>query len=806
MMAAAQDSAQTKHGKPRPARTLRRLPQRVFLLVLLVALCELVIIGILEVQAGVTAFVRAEGNWSRAQSQAVKSLYLYIDHGDPAELQKVRDAMRVIEGDRQARDALDASPVDLARAREGARMADYAEDVDRLLRTYRLGRALPYFRDAIMQWKTAEPQVLRLGQMADELQQRAQKKLGAADKRRYIDELNRIDTAVQPLEIEFSRQLAEGGDVLRAALLGFATLVFVLLAWYATWTMRRTLRQVRDSEVEFQRAFHQAAVGMLKIDAEGRFTQANEAVARILGLPLHALRHLKLQKVMHADDLDLGADGSLDFAGLAKPGERRLLSRDGGARWVRWTASTVGAPGDGGDQLFVMLEDISDAHELQREIAHQAAHDELTGLINRREIVRRLERVLDGIAASGQAHVLCFLDLDQFKLINDTCGHAAGDRFLCQFGDMIAMRLREGDWVGRLGGDEFAVLLRNTALEEGEQVMGCLHDALGRSVFHWDGRTFPLNCSVGLVQVDAASADVEWVLHAADAACYLAKEEGRNRIRSYRDTDETLARRRSELEWVASAQSAIGENRLLLYAQRIDALGGNGGLRYEVLTRLRDREGEIHTPGKFLAAMERFGQAAVVDRYVFNAVLDELRSDPAHLNRLQLCHINVSAQSIADPAFRAYVAGQLDAAPNVARKLCFEITETAMISNLADARRFIDAIRQRGCKVALDDFGSGLSSFGYLKSLPVDIVKIDSVFVSDLAENESDLVLVRSMSQIARALGKITIAEGIESELVARQLAGIGIDYAQGYGIHRPTPLEEFIERRPPRKKPEAAA
>ena len=345
-----------------------------------------------------------------------------------------------------------------------------------------------------------------------------------------------------------------------------------------------------------------------------------------------------------------------------------------------------------------------------------------------------------------------------------------------------------------MGGDEFAVLLHDTTLDEAETAMARVHAALAVQAFRWNGRAFGLNCCVGVVEINDEAIDADWLLRAADAACYVAKEEGRNRIRCYRDADPSLSRRRHELEWVAHTQLAIAEDRLVLYAQRIVPLEGPPRLQYEVLVRLRDREGRLHAPGVFLPAMERYGQCMAVDRFVLMAVCRHFARNPGRLAGVELCHVNVSAQSVADPAFLEHAGALLDRHPGVAARLCFEITETAVIANLDDACRFIEAMRVRGCRIALDDFGSGLSSFAYLKRLPVDILKIDGAFVRDLGRGGSDLALVRSMSQMGQALGKVTIAEWVESEAVMAQLREVGIGCVQGYAVHVPCPLDELVD------------
>ncbi len=790
--AVAAGEAAGKHGD----RGLRRLPARVAVLIGLSALGALLTAAVLETQAGATAYIVGESHWSKAQQRAVHSLYRYASQAQPADLADARAALRVPLGDRAGRLALERDPADMAAARAGFLQGHNApEDIDRLVWMYRVLRKAPYFRESVRLWREAEVEIGHLVTVADELEAHVlHGTLNATRVRAYQHQLLQIDARVRPKELAFSRSLAEGANVMRRVLLALSATAFIVLCAYALHVMRSTLRRMRETESEFRMAFHQSAVGMLKLDRAGRFTQANEALAQILGMPLHELRVRCLADVLHADDLRLDAGGAIDWPRMLEPGERRFVRRNGDVRWVRWTASAMAAHAGRGEQVFVLVEDVSEAHELACEIAYQASHDELTGLINRREIARRLGSALGEAQGRRQRHTLCYIDLDQFKLVNDTCGHEAGDRFLCHFASRVAAQLRCDDWLGRLGGDEFAVLLHDTTLEEAESAMARIHASLGEASFQWNGRTFGLNCCVGVAEINDEAVDADWLLRAADAACYMAKEEGRNRIRGYRDADPGLSRRRRELEWVAHTQLAIAEDRLQLYAQQIVALDGSPRLQYEVLVRLRDREGRLHAPGVFLPAMERYGQGMAVDRYVIDAVCRHFVLQPAHLACVDLCHVNVSAQSVADPAFLQHVDLLLDQHPGVAARLCFEITETAVIANLDHACRFIDAMRARGCRIALDDFGSGLSSFAYLKRLAVDILKIDGAFIRDLGSDGSDLALVRSMSQLGQALGKVTIAEWVESATVMAQLRELGVGYVQGCAVHVPCPLADLMD------------
>ena len=749
---------------------------------------------VLEIQAGATAYIVGESHWSKAQQTAVYSLYRYTRHGHPEDLEGAREALRVPLGDRAARLALESRPIDLQAARRGFIDGGNAPvDVDRMIRMYRVFSHAPYFRDSVKQWSRSDADILRLRALTDEIEQR--RRLGTLDDEdigAYQQMLVELDDRLRRSELKFSRSLVDGSRFLRVALTILSVIAFFALAWYALSIMRRTLVHIRQTESEFRAAFHQASVGMLKLDHEGRFTQANEALAQILGYPLEELRRQRLADVLPPEDMRYDEEGRIDWATMIEPAERRLRRADGSSRWVRWSASNINSGGRNA-RIFAVVEDVSEARELASEIAHQASHDDLTGLINRREIERRLGHVTQSVERDEGRHSLCFVDLDQLKLVNDTCGHAAGDRFLRQFAHALSSQLRGDDWVGRLGGDEFAVFLADASLEDAERVAQRIHARLGQSAFHWNDRKFGLGCSIGVVEINRDTHDADWLLRAADTACYLAKEEGRNRIRCYRETDEAFARRQSELDWVAHVQLAIAEDRLLLYAQRIKALRGEDRLQYEVLVRMIDRDGRLYPPSYFLPPLERYGQVMILDRYVLASTLEQISRDTRHLLSLDLCHINVSAQSIADPQFRQFAVEQLDRHPGIAKKICFEITETAVIGNLTDACLFIEAMRARGCCIALDDFGSGLSSFAYLKSLDVDILKIDGAFIRDLDKDNVDLALVRSMSQVGHALGKRTIAEWVENEAAMKKLNEVGIDYVQGYAIHAPAPLSALM-------------
>jgi diguanylate cyclase (GGDEF)-like protein/PAS domain S-box-containing protein len=779
-------------------RSPRRLPFGYLALIVAAGLAVLLTAAVQQIQSGATAYIVGENHWSKAQQDAVHYLYRYTQHGNPADLRRTREALGVPLGDRAARLALERQPSDDAVARAGFLQGqNEPEEVDRLIWMYKYFSTAPYFRDSVRYWRAGDIEILRIDALADEVERDLRR--GPLDQARidsYQQRLQKLADSLRPLELAFSQTLVHGSRMLRRLLLIGSAGMLLGIAWYAYVILRWTLRSIQDSEGKFRAAFHQAAVGMLKMDRLGNFVEANEALGDILGYRHEELLKKNLIDILHPDELAQvmsDPDGEIDWEARSVPADCRFLRRDGSTLWGRWTASVINLGKNSEDRIFAIIEDVSQARLLAGEMEHQASHDSLTGLINRREIERRLAQAIESARQVGVRHALCFVDLDQFKVINDTCGHEAGDELLRQLATTLSATLRDTDWLGRLGGDEFALLLEHTTVEGAERVAEKLNDVLAATAFIWMERSFSLTCSIGVVEITGDTPDVSWLLRAADTACYLAKDEGRNRIRTYHDTDEDVARRRGEMEWVSEIRKALKDDRLVLYAQRIEPVRGPEGLQYEILVRLKDTAGKIHGPGAFLPAAERYDQALAIDRRVMSMMFEQLAANPQHLQQLELCHVNLSGQSIADTDFHAYVIDLLDRSPIPASKLCFEITETAVIGNLDKARTFINEVRARGCMIALDDFGSGLSSFAYLKNLNIDILKIDGVFVVNMANDDVDHALVSSICEVGRALGKRTIAEWVETEQVFALLGEVGVEYVQGYAIHTPCPLEELI-------------
>jgi diguanylate cyclase (GGDEF)-like protein/PAS domain S-box-containing protein len=394
---------------------------------------------------------------------------------------------------------------------------------------------------------------------------------------------------------------------------------------------------------------------------------------------------------------------------------------------------------------------------------------------------------LKSAKARETAYALLYLDLDQFKIVNDTCGHSAGDTLLHQLGNLLKAKIRWRDTLARLGGDEFGVLLESCNLDEAMKTAEELRVAIGDYKFLWDERTFRLGVSIGVVPITADNEDVAALLSAADSACGAAKEAGRNRIHSFQENDIDLMRRRREMQWAARINNALEENRFELFRQTIMPLQREEvGAHYEILLRMRDENGGVISPGLFIGAAERYNLTPAIDCWVIRQAFRWLVSEADERERLMMCSINLSGQSLGDEKFLPFVIDQFRMSGLDATKICFEITEHAAVASYSQAVRFINALKELGCKFALDDFGEGMSSFGYLKHLPVDFLKIEGGFVKEMLHDPIDREMVRSINEIGHLTGKKTIAEFAENEDIITMLRGMGVDYAQGYGVSEP--------------------
>jgi diguanylate cyclase (GGDEF)-like protein/PAS domain S-box-containing protein len=542
---------------------------------------------------------------------------------------------------------------------------------------------------------------------------------------------------------------------------------------------------------------------VISTGADGRIDFLNPVAEGLTGWSANAACGRALAEVFRIVNEETGEPEEDPVALCLKEGRRiepsdktLLLERNGGRHAIEDSAAPI--RGRDGELLGVVLvfRDVTEARHRSQKVSYQASHDALTGLINRREFERRLSRVLETAQTADTENALCYLDLDRFKQVNDTCGHVAGDELLRQVSQLLKQQIRKRDTLARLGGDEFGLLMEHCSIHEARGVAKNLIKVVGEFSFPWEEHSFSIGVSIGMVAVNRGSAAMQQVLGAADAACYLAKEQGRNRLHIHQATDAERFRRHSEMQWSMRLPRALEEDRIRLYFQPIRPLEKRGGPplgHYEILIQLLGETGELVPPNAFLPAAERYKLSERLDRWVIHRVLRWLHEHPQRLQQMQLCSINLSGQSLGRRNFPSFVIDAIARAGVPPDKLCFEIAETAAIANLSSARVFIEALKARGCLFALDDFGSGLSSFTYLKNLPVDFLKIDGVFVRDILSDPLALAMVKSINEIGHVMGKKTIAEFVENASILERLEEIGVDYAQGYGIGRPRPLEALL-------------
>lgn len=436
--------------------------------------------------------------------------------------------------------------------------------------------------------------------------------------------------------------------------------------------------------------------------------------------------------------------------------------------------------------IFVQGHDVTDAHTLAQEVAYQATHDSLTGLRNRRGFARQTE----AIAGDGP-HALLYMDIDHFKIVNDRCGHEAGDSLLIEVANTLQAQCDGSSVLARLGGDEFALICPNCDLQAASEFAHELRRAVQSQYFVWEGRRHTVTLSAGVAAFGAApSLPFGAALGLADAACFLAKEKGRNRVQVAELTDEEVRQQQHDMDSVGRLKDAIGEDRIILYVQRIDSLGSLGrGMLHEVLARLKDPGGVIVPPSGFIPAAERFGLIGDLDRHIFRKAFAHLAGIDA-ADETRRLFVNLSAVTLSSPGFLAFVEATMAAYPSVRpSQVCFEVTETAAVTNIRRTAGAMAQLREKGFEFALDDFGSGMASFSYLKQLPVKYVKIDGEFIKGVARDSASAAIVSSVAKVARSMSVQTIAESVEYPELIPRLRQLGVDYVQGFAIHRPEPL-----------------
>ena len=563
----------------------------------------------------------------------------------------------------------------------------------------------------------------------------------------------------------------------------------------------QALRLSADPERPGAPAMHTLALdslaeAIIATDAAGLITYLNPAAERLTGSGSTAAIGKTLEDIVGFVDetdrrllsdpvrqaLTSGAPVNLSRRAL-------LLSRaNGSERSIELSASPIRNDVKELIGAVVLLHDVTELRGLARQMSYQATHDALTGLVNRREFEGRLEEAIEsGHRGDGQ-HVLCYLDLDRFKVVNDTSGHLAGDSMLREVAKVLRDAVRDSDTVARLGGDEFGMLLIGCPLEKARQIADDVCRAVGDYRFVWKDKIFNIGVSIGLVEISRESGSLEELFAAADSACYVAKKQGSGRVAVYSARDEALARHTGEIQWLQKLQSALKENRFQLYHQPIVPAYGQdgGGPAMEVFVRLQDEAGHEVPPSEFVRAAERYRLMSLVDRWVVQTTLAALGRGAIPIPANRSVAINVSGQTLGDVQFLEFVVECLDSTGVTPSQVCFEITETAVVANLDHARRFVGVLHGMGCQFALDDFGSGVGSFSNLKNLPMDYLKIDGSFMRNLARDSVNQAMVTAMIKLARTLNFKVIAEQVEDEAGLEAARRMGVDYIQGYAVGRP--------------------
>lgn len=578
------------------------------------------------------------------------------------------------------------------------------------------------------------------------------------------------------------------------------------IIWDVTEHMARELMIAERKELA-EVTLSSIGDGVITTDPQGKTRYLNRVAEQLTGWSSQLAEGLDIRQTLQLIDENTGA--ALEHVALKCLLQRQaigvsthtqLITREGRRISIEDSAAPIWSRDGAILGAVIVFRDVSHERKLSRQLSWQATHDTLTQLINRREFEHLVAGALHTAKQEGHAHALLYLDLDQFKVINDTCGHAAGDVLLQLLAKMLQGKMRDSDILARLGGDELGVLLPHCPLEHARLIGEQLRLAIHEFPFAWDERSFELGVSIGIVEINQDSKSMSELLSAADQACYLAKEQGRNRIHIYQESDVMLAQRHGEMLWISRLNEAFTHDYFRLYAMPIVHLRDSPEQHDEVLIRIRNGKGDLILPGAFIPAAERYDMMLSIDRWVIRAVCQHIQSVRDSLPPLAalaesrrrapaLYSVNLSGMSLADPGLQDYITAQFVQYAIAPEQICFEITETAVIANLPKAQVFMRQLKAMGCRFSLDDFGSGFSSFGYLRALPVDYLKIDGIFVRGIATNAINHAMVKAINEVGHVMGLKTVAEYVENAETLAIIRELGIDYAQGYAVGGLRPL-----------------
>jgi diguanylate cyclase (GGDEF)-like protein/PAS domain S-box-containing protein len=750
--------------------------------------------GSLEVLSAIRAYVIGESLWSKGQKDAVRFIELYAATGDNAYLQKFDEAIDIPLGDLSARLALEAPGEDTELARKGfIRGGNKPDDIGGLIWLFRYFRTTAYMRPAVEYWRESDEPLQQLFALRHAMEQQPETNQYSRNTSAWETQIDKINQKLAPLAIAFSESLGASsrsmGQLLSALNLSLAVTLIVFVVLH----IRRIVALQISAERELLTL---ASIGdaIFVVTGDDEISFANPAACKLLGLtsvPKGALVSSLFVLIKQNLSKSFGEfeQSTVDNASFSP---RVLVRSDGSSVAVSITESHLTHDSVGGRVL--VIRDTTEERNLLDKIAWQASHDSLTELANRREFEFHLEQEMKLRKPDETNIAVLFVDLDQFKIVNDTCGHTAGDRLLQQITGILKDVVGRAGLVARLGGDEFGVLLTKAISDGPIGLAERLRVEIERHTFAWNGMSFKTTSSIGLVvarDVDTA----EDALKAADVACFLAKERGRNRVHAHRLTDLEIERRISEMGWVQKIRKGLENGQFCLFAQEIRAISNDvrSTPHFELLLRLRDEDGSLISPGGFLPAAARFGLLPIVDRWVVRTALDTI--DQAYRrSTIEIEYaINISGVTLGDKDFVDFVSdqfGRCSISPNL---ICFEITEITAVANLTVARAFIEQMKRLGCRFALDDFGTGMSSISYLKHFPVDYLKIDGSFIKEMLASSVDRSMVEMITKIGKILGMKVVAEFVETQEILDELRTIGVDYVQGFAIGRPIPIESAI-------------
>lgn len=783
-------------------------------------------ISSLHILGAMRAFSSGESQWSKGQKDATYALARYAAYGDPVAYEQFHQGLHIPMSDMRARLMLEdrgyaARPEAALLLLQGH---NEPEEINALIWLTVYFKNTESIGQLLARWQDADEPLQELQTLAGEMYACMQIAPSTPEqKQSWLAQINGLQIQLSEAERAFNKVLGDTSRAMNKWLwsinIGIALAMLSLLMGH-TWRLQRKTARAEDAlDLVSERASTTlAAIGeaVITTDAAGHVMYMNRAAEELLGLSLEQLVTTELVTHIHAPPAFVGSDRNTAIPlvqtaiadalqGREQPRETifRLYDAQHHVREVKLAFTPIGDDTGTTEAVFV-LHDVSQEQSYIRELAWQATHDQLTGLVNRYEFERLLGVLLAQVKQADSVpadHAIMYLDLDQFKVINDTAGHIAGDAMLRAMSAMLQRCLRTGDTLARVGGDEFAILLTQCSFDEAKRIAEQIRDAAQNVRIQWGERSLSAGISIGLVKLAAPLASVEEVLRVADMASYGAKQRGRNNVYAYDPgVDQEIARYVGEMEWVERIKAALEGGHFCLYAQSIVALSpaaddiAGGGLHIEVQIRMRLPDGNIISPVLFIPAAERYGLMPMVDRWVVKQTLRTL----VHLQKtgqspaISCCAINLSGTSLGDERLLDFLQEQIALYGVDPSTLCFEITETAAITHLPNAIRLVKALKALGCRFSMDDFGAGVSSFGSLKNLPVDFLKIDGAIVADMLNEPAHRAMVDAINHLGHALGMKTIAEFASTPEIVDTLRSMDIDYAQGYAVGRPQPFSDL--------------